>query len=88
MVYDNATSSFYRFSKDERPNGNGPGQSANGKFIFQESSPTFAGPWKLLKSGIGKGAMKQGEGPLVFHSNANQQKVHVPTHHFNIADGP
>jgi hypothetical protein len=75
MVYDNLTSKYYRFSKDERPNGSGPGKSADGKFIFEESSSAFNGPWKSIKYGIGKGTIQRGEGPLVFQSNITSKKV-------------
>jgi hypothetical protein len=75
MVYDNLTSKFYRFSKDERPNGSGSGKSVNGKFIFEESSSTFSGPWNSIKAGIGNGVIQRGEGPLVFQSNLNPKKV-------------
>jgi hypothetical protein len=44
MVYDNLTSKYYRFSKDERLNGLGSGKSADGKFVFQESSRSFNRP--------------------------------------------
>ena len=76
MIYENQTSKYYRFSKDERPNGSGTGKSADGKFIFQEVSSSFIGPWKAVKSGIGKGTIQRGEGPLVFQSNVNSKKVY------------
>jgi large repetitive protein len=69
MVLDPQTQKYYRFSKDERS------KSPNGKFIFQESSDDPAGPWKLIKDGIGKGMILRGEGPTVFKSNTIPNKV-------------
>jgi hypothetical protein len=69
IVYDEKTSKYYRFSKDERA------KSPDGKFIFEESSNDLFGPWNSIKVGIGKGAISRGEGPTVFKSNAVPNKV-------------
>ncbi|KAE9986203.1 hypothetical protein EG327_004418 [Venturia inaequalis] len=71
VVHDSKTNKYYRFSKDERSG------APNGKFVFQESAPSLSGPWTLIKSGIGKGSIKQGEGPTVFQSNTDPNKWHL-----------
>jgi hypothetical protein len=75
VIFDNSTGMYHRFSKDERTPGSGQGKSPDGKFIFQESSRDILGPWRPVRSGIGKGAMARGEGPLVFKSNITPKKV-------------
>lgn len=69
IVHDSKTNTYYRFSKDERSG------SANGKFIFQEASASLSGPWTAVKDGIGSGSINQGEGPTVFQSNTDPNKV-------------
>ncbi|KAF2673458.1 Arabinanase/levansucrase/invertase, partial [Microthyrium microscopicum] len=77
VVYDESSSKFYRFSKDERSNGVGEGKSVDGKFIVQEVSDGVTGKWTDVKVGIGKGSIKQGEGPLVFKNNLQNDKWHL-----------
>lgn len=72
IVFDEASKKYFRFSKDERANS---ASNPNGKFVFQEVSASLAGPWKMVKAGIGKGVVKQGEGPTVFKSNTVANKV-------------
>lgn len=69
IVFDSQAQKYHRFSKDERSG------TENGKFIFQESSSSLTGPWTAVKDGIGKGIIKQGEGPTVFKSNTDPNKV-------------
>lgn len=69
VVFDSKTNRYYRFSKDERSG------TANAKSIFQETSTSLSGPWTTVKVGIGKGSIKQGEGPTVFQSNTDPNKV-------------
>ncbi|SFF06022.1 Ig-like domain (group 2) [Paenibacillus algorifonticola] len=61
----------YRFTKDERSNTNA---TPNGKFIYQESgSSVFDSSFKMIKEGIGRGQIAQGEGPTVFKSNTEEK---------------
>ncbi|KAF2420353.1 Arabinanase/levansucrase/invertase [Tothia fuscella] len=95
VVFDADTKRWYRFSKDER--GNGP-NAPNGKFVFQEWSTTLGGVWREVAAGIGKGVIKQGEGPTVVRSNGVPGKWYmfidefggkgyVPFETTNIASG-
>lgn len=62
---------IYRFTKDERGN---TAASPNGKFIFQEVGNAVLDPdFALIKEGIGKGAISQGEGATVFKSNTEEK---------------
>ncbi|HZH62172.1 MAG TPA: immunoglobulin-like domain-containing protein, partial [Metabacillus sp.] len=62
---------IYRLSKDERSN---TSSSPNGKFIFQEVGNSVLDPnFKLIKEGIGKGSIGQGEGPTIFKSNTEEK---------------
>lgn len=58
---------IYRFTKDER--GYNATTSPNGKFIFQEVGNSVLGEFTMIKEGIGKGSISQGEGPTIFKSN-------------------
>ncbi|SFM24306.1 LPXTG-motif cell wall anchor domain-containing protein [Gracilibacillus orientalis] len=63
---------IYRFTKDER--GNHPENSPNGKFIFQEVGDSVLDPnFEMIKEGVGKGHISQGEGPAIFKSNAEEK---------------
>lgn len=74
LVWDESSKRWYRFTKDERSNKEG---SPDGKFIFQEwASSLGANQWNLVKAGIGKGVIKQGEGPTVVKSNSVPGKVY------------
>ncbi|WP_277679868.1 immunoglobulin-like domain-containing protein [Gracilibacillus dipsosauri] len=69
MIEDNGN--IYRFTKDERGNSS---TSPNGKFIFQEVGESVLDPsFELLKEGIGKGDISQGEGPAIFKSNTEEK---------------
>ncbi|HEY3508660.1 glycoside hydrolase family 43 protein [Kribbella sp. NPDC051137] len=62
---------YYRFLKDERSRG---GDAPLGKSIFSETSTSLTGTaWQPLAEGIGLGAIKQGEGPLVYESNTEEK---------------
>ncbi|MDL4839364.1 immunoglobulin-like domain-containing protein, partial [Aquibacillus rhizosphaerae] len=62
---------IYRFTKDERGNST---DSPNGKFIFQEVGDSVLDPeFDLIKEGIGKGDINQGEGATVFKSNTEEK---------------
>ncbi|MGQ4667904.1 immunoglobulin-like domain-containing protein [Metabacillus halosaccharovorans] len=62
---------IYRLSKDERGNSS---SSPNGKFIFQEVGNSVLDPnFELIKEGIGKGSIGQGEGPTIFKSNTEEK---------------
>jgi beta-xylosidase len=62
---------LYRFTKDERGNS---ASSPNGKFVFQESGASIFDPaFTMIKEGIGKGSIRQGEGPTVFKSNTEDK---------------
>ncbi|MFG3340717.1 glycoside hydrolase family 43 protein [Glycomyces sp. NPDC048151] len=62
---------YYRFLKDERARG---GQAPLGKSIFSETAASLtAAEWAPLAEGIGLGAIKQGEGPLVYKSNTEDK---------------
>ncbi|WP_408007739.1 immunoglobulin-like domain-containing protein [Pseudalkalibacillus sp. A8] len=62
---------IYRFMKDERGN---TSSTPNGKFIFQEVGDSVLDPdFELIREGIGKGDISQGEGPLVFKSNTEEK---------------
>jgi beta-xylosidase len=74
LVWDENGKKWYRFTKDERPNNKD--NSPNGKFIFQEWAPSLgAKDWNMVRVGIGKGVIKQGEGPTVVKSNTVPGKV-------------
>jgi hypothetical protein len=61
----------YRFTKDERGNS---ASTPNGKFIFQEVGDSVLAPnFTLIKEGIGKGVIGQGEGATVFKSNTEEK---------------
>ncbi|MFJ8820330.1 family 43 glycosylhydrolase [Streptomyces sp. NPDC102467] len=61
---------YYRFTKDERS----ADQSACGKFILEERATDLLDTeWETVSECIGSGAMAQGEGPLVFKSNAEDK---------------
>ncbi|WP_230193086.1 immunoglobulin-like domain-containing protein [Paenibacillus sp. CECT 9249] len=61
----------YRITKDERSN---TSSSPNGKFVFQEAGDSIFDPnFVLLKEGIGKGSIRQGEGPTVFKANGEDK---------------
>ncbi|SHM97398.1 immunoglobulin-like domain-containing protein [Gracilibacillus kekensis] len=63
---------FYRFTKDER--GYHADNSPNGKFIFQEVGDSVLDPdFEMVKEGIGKGIINQGEGPAIFKSNTEEK---------------
>jgi hypothetical protein len=65
---------YYRFTKDERSN---DANAPCGKFITAESSTDILDTsWDFIADCIGSGAISQGEGPLVFHSNT-EDKWHM-----------
>ncbi|PHV69610.1 hypothetical protein CS063_14705, partial [Sporanaerobium hydrogeniformans] len=60
----------YRFTKDERDNGTNPGQSKEGKMIFQEvGSSIFANDFTRTPNDFVKKGVKWVEGPLTFKDN-------------------
>jgi hypothetical protein len=62
---------YYRFLKDERARG---GIAPHGKSVFSETSESLTAlHWKPLTSGIGLGAISQGEGPLAYKSNTEDK---------------
>lgn len=62
---------IYRFTKDERGHTE---SSPNGKFVFQEVGHSILDPhFKMIKEGVGKGQIRQGEGPIVFKSNIEEK---------------
>jgi hypothetical protein len=62
---------YYRFTKDERSN---TPNSPCGKFILAETSASLTNTqWDFQAECIGRGAINQGEGPLVFKSNTEQK---------------
>ncbi len=62
---------YYRFVKDERHRSD---QAPFGKSVFAEVAGTLsAAEWEPVAEGIGLGAIKQGEGPLVYKSNTGNQ---------------
>ena len=61
---------IYRFTKDERGNSS---SSPNGKFIFQEVGDSILGNFRMIKEGIGKGSISQGEGPTIFKANGEDK---------------
>ncbi|MDX3522717.1 family 43 glycosylhydrolase [Streptomyces scabiei] len=62
---------YYRFTKDER--GNSPA-APGGKFITVETSKELrATSYDFVADRIGHGAVEQGEGPIVFRSNADDR---------------
>jgi hypothetical protein len=62
---------YYRFTKDERERG---GNAPQGKSVFSETAASLtATDWTPLAEGIGLGAIKQGEGPLVYKSNTEDK---------------
>lgn len=62
---------YYRFLKDERARG---GLAPQGKSVFSETAASLtAAEWAPLAEGIGLGAIKQGEGPLVYRSNTEDK---------------
>ncbi|CAE6424033.1 unnamed protein product [Rhizoctonia solani] len=95
FAYDSSTSTYYRFSKDERANSS---SAPNGKFVFQEKGSSISGSFSLIKEGVGKGSISRGEGPTVFKSNTESNKWYmfidefggrgyVPFETTNIASG-
>ncbi|WP_058306662.1 immunoglobulin-like domain-containing protein [Gracilibacillus massiliensis] len=63
---------IYRFTKDER--GYHAEDSPNGKFIFQEVGDSVLDPdFEMIKEGVGKGTINQGEGPAIFKSNTEEK---------------
>ncbi|QRV76472.1 glycoside hydrolase family 43 protein [Ceratobasidium sp. AG-Ba] len=74
IAYDSASSTYYRFSKDERGNS---ASTPNGKFPFEERSSSLLGSWSSVAVGIGKGSVSRGEGPTVFKSNTVANKWHM-----------
>lgn len=62
---------IYRITKDERSNSTA---SPNGKFVFQEAGSSIFDPnFVMIKEGIGKGSISQGEGPTIFISNTEDK---------------
>lgn len=62
---------IYRFTKDERGYSS---SSPNGKFIFQEVGDSVLDPnFDMIREGIGRGQIDQGEGPAVFKSNTEEK---------------
>lgn len=62
---------IYRFTKDERGHS---ASSPNGKFVFQEVGDSILDHnFKMIKEGIGKGQISQGEGPIIFKSNTEEK---------------
>src|SRR5690625_6687016 len=62
---------IYRFTKDERGHS---ASSPNGKFVFQEVGDSILDHnFKIIKEGIGKGQISQGEGPIIFKSNTEEK---------------
>ncbi|KAG8681265.1 hypothetical protein FRC12_020449 [Ceratobasidium sp. 428] len=95
IAYDSSSSTYYRFSKDERANS---ASTPNGKFPFEEKGSSLSGSWSTVAVGIGKGSVSRGEGPTVFKSNTVANKWHmfidefggrgyVPFETTNIASG-
>ncbi|HKS99723.1 MAG TPA: family 43 glycosylhydrolase [Rugosimonospora sp.] len=65
---------YYRFTKDER---NQTSSSPCSKFIIEERSATVRNlNYDFVAECIGRGAMSQGEGPLVFKDNL-EEKWHL-----------
>lgn len=61
---------YYRFTKDER----GPSQSSCGKFVLAEKSAMILDRgYSFVADCLGKNAINQGEGPLVFKSNTEER---------------
>ena len=64
----------YRFTKDERDNGTGSGQSQEGKMIFQEvGSSIFANDFRRTANDFVKTGVKWVEGPLTFKDNLEEK---------------
>lgn len=64
----------YRFTKDERDNGTGSGQSQEGKMIFQEvGSSIFANDFRRTTNDFVKAGVKWVEGPLTFKDNLEEK---------------
>ncbi|MQM25854.1 glycoside hydrolase family 43 protein [Glycomyces albidus] len=61
---------YYRFLKDERGR---TGESPFGKTVFSETATSLTGEWAPLAEGIGLGAIRQGEGPLVYQANSGDR---------------
>ncbi|KAG9108702.1 hypothetical protein FRC07_008413 [Ceratobasidium sp. 392] len=74
LAYDSSSSTYYRFSKDERANS---ASAPNGKFPFQEKGSSLSGSWSSVAVGIGKGSISRGEGPTVFKSNTEANKIYL-----------
>ncbi|KAG9104500.1 hypothetical protein FRC06_001881 [Ceratobasidium sp. 370] len=74
LAFDSSSSTYYRFSKDERANS---ASAPNGKFPFEEKGSSLSGTWSTVAVGIGKGSISRGEGPTVFKSNTVANKWHM-----------
>lgn len=62
---------IYRFTKDERERTN---DTPNGKLVFQEVGHSILDPhFNLIKEGIVKEQISQGEGPIIFKSNTEER---------------
>ncbi|WP_202076541.1 immunoglobulin-like domain-containing protein [Caldalkalibacillus salinus] len=62
---------IYRITKDERAN---TPTTPNGKFVFQEVGESIFDPhFEMIKEGIGRGTISQGEGPTMFKSNTEEK---------------
>ncbi|GGP77422.1 immunoglobulin-like domain-containing protein [Saccharothrix coeruleofusca] len=62
---------YYRYTKDERSN---TSTAPCGKFILAEKSAQLRGTsYDFVADCVGKGAIRQGEGPTVFKSNTGQK---------------
>ncbi|WP_179232703.1 immunoglobulin-like domain-containing protein [Paenibacillus rigui] len=62
---------IFRITKDERSNTT---STPNGKFVFEEKGASIFDPnFTMVKEGIGKGSISQGEGPTIFKSNTENK---------------
>jgi hypothetical protein len=63
-------STYYRFTKDERS----ASQSTCGKFVLAEKSAAIVNrTYSFVAECLGRGAISQGEGPLIFKSNTEER---------------
>jgi hypothetical protein len=68
LIKHNGT--YYRFTKDERS----ASQSTCGKFVLAEKSAAILNrTYSFVAECLGRGAISQGEGPLIFKSNTEER---------------